>query len=120
MLHDFIALCAPDAAFRGVGSLNVQIFSENNEYVCEIGDLVIDPSLTTEENLILRELEISVQLFVRELPEYLRCVAIRKFWLNHSTSKIAQDLGRSNSAISHAMNRIKKKGRQQLSDAFVS
>jgi DNA-directed RNA polymerase specialized sigma24 family protein len=81
----------------------------------EVGDLIADPKPSVEDRIIKEELHEQVRAFVLGLPDYLRCIAIRLIWLNHSPHRIARDLGRSRAAIYDAIARIKRTGSKQLS-----
>jgi DNA-directed RNA polymerase specialized sigma24 family protein len=126
MLDVFMGQCAPNAAFLPISSLNepVDVGTENAvDDVAEVIDQLTDPADSVEIDMINRETraaaECRVRAFVAGLSPYLRCVALRLYWEEQSQSEIAVALGRSRSAICHAVRRLERLGRRDLADLAI-
>ena len=107
-------------AMSEVGSLNETIQDPDDGSEIEVGGTVIDPTPSIEEQLImqesLKETSKSLREFVLSLSPYMQCIVFRRFWLNHSPQKIADDLGRKRPAIYNALSRVPALGQKYFSE----
>ena len=101
-----------------VGSTNETVQFEDGSLV-EVGDTIADPKPTVEEQMILEDMHGEVRTFVEGLTPYLQCVVIRRFWMNHSPQKIADDLGRRRPAIYDALARVTRLGQRDLAPVLA-
>ena len=77
-------------------------------------DIADEDALTPEEQLAQAEGFAAVDALVNALPERDQLIVKRLFWLGHTQTQIATDLGVSKMAISKAMARICLRGRSML------
>ena len=99
-------------------SINQTIQFEDGSTI-EVGDTIADPKPTIEEQMILEDMRGEVRAFVEGLSPYLQCVVIRRFWMNHSPQKIADDLGRRRPAIYDALARVARLGKRDLAPVLA-
>lgn len=126
MLDVFMGQCAPNAAFLPISSLNEPVDLPGYETVDDVPEIVdhlIDPTDTVETEMIAREARVEmtarVRDFVLNLSPNLRCVALRLFWEGQSQTEIAVAMGVTRSAVCHAVRRLERLGRRELSDLGV-
>jgi len=116
MLKDYWGHCAPDAAFHPVSSLNETATPDEFGVTetCEIGDLIVDPSVDIHGDLERKQICSLVRRFVLSLSRNLQCIVVRHYVFGHKQSKIADDLGVSRSAVCHALKRVNRLGLRYL------
>jgi DNA-directed RNA polymerase specialized sigma24 family protein len=120
MLDIFVAQCANDAAYFEPTSLNetVAVDGGSDGEICEIVDLIADPLADFEADILEAESTGLVWSFMENLNPTLRCIALRRYYLDQSHLEIAGELGVTRSAISHALRRIHRLGRMALAPAL--
>jgi RNA polymerase sigma factor (sigma-70 family) len=79
-------------------------------------DIADADSLTQDEMVAQAEGLAAVDTFVSALPPRDRTIVERLFWLGHTQTQIAADLGVSKMAISKAVARICRLGRERLAE----
>jgi len=78
-------------------------------------DIADEDALTPDEQIAQAEGLAAVEAFVNELPERDQLIIVKRlFWLGHTQTQIAADLGVSKMAISKAVARICRLGRSLL------
>jgi RNA polymerase sigma factor (sigma-70 family) len=77
-------------------------------------DIADEDALTPDEQIAQAEGFAAVEAFVNALPERDQLIVKRLFWLGHTQTQIAADLGVSKMAISKAVARICRLGRSLL------
>lgn len=77
-------------------------------------DIPDEESLPPDEQIAQAEGFAAVDAFISALPERDQMIIRRLFWLGHTQTQIAADLGVSKMAISKALARICRIGRSQL------
>lgn len=112
MRHDTVTYLFP-GAFAPVLSLDALISQPdadgfNGFDIADEDTLAIDDQIAQGEGLA------AVDAFVHALPERDQLIVRRLFWLGHTQTQIAADLGVSKMAISKAVARICRVGRSLL------
>lgn len=112
MMDIFVAQCASNAAYFEPTSLNetVSVVGSGHDEICDIIDLIADPFSDFEAKILEAESTALVRSFLETLNPTLRCIAVRCYFLDQSHLEIANELGVTRSAISHALRRIHKLG----------
>lgn len=86
-------------AFKRSG--NMEIFDELSEFIASNDNI--------EDEIIAKELEEKINLFVKMLPEKDRNIFIRRYFFFESTNEIAEKYGFSQNGISVSLHRTRKK-----------
>lgn len=114
MLYEYLGRCVAVAAYLPVESLNQCVADNDTDLPEDLIDTLSEPSFDGEDDMIAELHRRQVRKFVNELPERLKTIVIRHYWLGDRQEDIANDLGVTQSAISHAIGKVHRLGREAL------
>ncbi|WP_340646342.1 hypothetical protein [Phenylobacterium sp.] len=114
MLYEYLGRCVAVAAFLPIESLNECLAVNDGDPSEDLIDTLSDPSFEGEDDMIVELQRRQIRKFVSQLPDRLKTIVIRHYWLGDRQEDIANDLGVTQSAISHAIGKVHRLGRQSL------
>jgi RNA polymerase sigma factor (sigma-70 family) len=112
MRHDTATYLFP-GAFAPVLSLDA-LYSQQDADGVKSFEIPDEDTPPPDEQIAQAEGFAAVDAFVNALPDRDRLIVTRLFWLGHTQTQIAADLGVSKMAISKAVTRIFRLGRRLL------
>lgn len=116
MNYLFFPSCNEGYAYRTVRSLNEKVLyvETGGSDEMELAETIADPRPDLFDQHHLRHLHNAVATFVDGLPPALKQVARLHYWDGLSQAEVARKLGVSRSAVSQAIARINKLGREAI------
>lgn len=113
MLSVYLDQCAPISAYLPVSSLNDVINPEADlGFEVEVIETLPDLTVDLEAECCTRQNAAKAAAFIRALPRPLASIVIRHYWHGETQTEIAEDLGVTRSAISHALSKVNRLGRE--------
>lgn len=115
MLYEHMGQCVAVAAYLPIESLNEPVAANDDDDPGEDRiDTLPDPAFTGEDAMADEMRHRQVRRFVEDLPERLKTIVVRHYWLGDLQEDIANDLGVTASAVSHAIRKVHRLGREAL------